>query len=141
MKVEDINAVITGGSSGLGKATAELIIKNSGKVTIFDTQEEKANDLVKSLDGSCDFILTDVTNESSVSKNLAIVKKKFGEINLVINCAGIGTPEKILGKESTHSTSTFEKVLNVNLTGTFNVIKCAANEMKNNSSKQMILKD
>ena len=83
MKVEDINAVITGGSSGLGKATAELIIKNSGKVTIFDTQQEKGNTFVKSLDASCDFILTDVTNESSVSKNLAMVKEKFGEINLV----------------------------------------------------------
>ena len=77
MKVEDINAVITGGSSGLGKATAELIIQNSGKVTIFDTQEEKGKYLCKEINGSCDFILTDVTNENSVSKNLCHSK---GEI-------------------------------------------------------------
>tara|TARA_B100001989_G_C24544237_1_gene469639 strand:- start:421 stop:1188 length:768 start_codon:yes stop_codon:yes gene_type:complete len=136
LKVEDINAVITGGSSGLGKATAEIIIKNSGKVTIFDTQIEKGKDLVNSVDGQCNFLLTDVTDEESISKNLELVKKKFGEINLVINCAGIGVPEKILGKEKVHSTSTFEKVLSVNLTGTFNVIKCAADVMKDNVPKQ-----
>ncbi len=136
MKVEEINAVITGGSSGLGKATAEIIIKNSGKVTIFDTQEEQGNAFASSVDGQCYFLLSDVTDEASISKNLSLVKKKFGEINLVVNCAGIGVPEKVLGKEKVHSTSTFEKVLSVNLTGTFNVIKCAANEMKDNVPKQ-----
>ena len=130
--VEDINAVITGGSSGLGKATAELILQNSGKVTIFDTQKDKDTDFVKSTNGQCDFLLTDVTEESSVVENFSLVKEKFGEINLVVNCAGIGTPEKILGKEAPHSTSTFEKILSVNLTGTFNVIKCAASIMENN---------
>lgn len=134
MMVEDINAVITGGSSGLGKATAELILQNSGKVTIFDTQKDKDTDFVKSTNGQCDFLLTDVTAESSVVENLSLVKEKFGEINLVVNCAGIGTPEKILGKEAPHSTSTFEKILSVNLTGTFNVIKCAASVMQNNTA-------
>ncbi|MDC3024569.1 SDR family NAD(P)-dependent oxidoreductase, partial [Alphaproteobacteria bacterium] len=114
---------------------AKLIIENLGKVTIFDTQDDKSSDLVKKANGSCQFLLTDVTNENSVKENLKQVKKKFGEINLVVNCAGIGTPEKILGKETVHSTNTFEKVLSVNLTGTFNVTKCAADEMKNNNSK------
>ena len=135
MKIEDINAVITGGSSGLGKATSELITKNSGKVTIFDTENERENAIVNEASGSCNFLLTDVTDETAIANNLAKVKDKLGEINLVVNCAGIGTPEKILGKERVHSTTTFEKVISVNLTGTFNVIKCAANEMK------MILKD
>ena len=72
MKVEDINAVITGGSSGLGKATAEIIIKTNGKVTIFDTQEEKGNDLVNSVDGQSNFLLTDVTDEKSISKKSII---------------------------------------------------------------------
>ena len=136
MKVEDINAVITGGASGLGKATAEIIIKNSGKVTIFDTQEEKGTQFVKDMNGECDYLFTDVTDENSIIKNLDIVKNKLGDINLVVNCAGIGTPEKILGKEGIHSTSTFEKVISVNLTGTFNIIKCAADKMKNNSPNQ-----
>ena len=136
MKLENINAVVTGGSSGLGKATVELIMQNSGKVTIFDTQNSKTDDLIDNANGSCNFLFTDVTDENSVTENLTIVKKKFGDINLVVNCAGIGTPEKILGKETVHSTNTFEKVLSVNLTGTFNVIKSAANQMKNNNSKE-----
>ena len=76
MMVEDINAVITGGSSGLGKATAELILQNSGKVTIFDTQKDKDTDFVKSTNGQCDFLLTDVTEESSVEENFSLVKEK-----------------------------------------------------------------
>ena len=136
MKVEDINAVITGGASGLGKATAEIIIKNSGKVTIFDTEEEKGTQFVEEMNGACDYLFTDVTNEKSIIKNLDIIKNKLGDINLVVNCAGIGTPEKILGKEGMHSTSIFEKVISVNLTGTFNVIKCAADAMKDNSPNQ-----
>ena len=88
MKVEDINAVITGGASGLGKATAEIIIKNSGKVTIFDTQEEKGTQFVKEMNGECDYLFTDVTDENSIIKNLDIVKNKLGDINLVVNCAG-----------------------------------------------------
>ena len=114
MKVEDINAVITGGSSGLGKATAEIIIKNSGKVTIFDTQIEKGKDLVNSVDGQCNFLLTDVTDEESISKNLELVKKKFGEINLVINCAGIASMNLAL----TTPPEVTEKIIKTNLIGT-----------------------
>ncbi|MBF96913.1 MAG: putative oxidoreductase [Alphaproteobacteria bacterium MarineAlpha9_Bin4] len=134
MKIEDINAVITGGSSGLGKATVEIILDNGGKVTILDTQKTKGEEIAASKGKNCSFLYTDVTEEKSIKENLSIIKESFGDINLAVNCAGVGTPEKVIGKEKTHSTINFEKILKVNLTGTFNVIKNVADLMQNNSS-------
>ena len=136
MKIEDINAVITGASSGLGKATADIILRNGGKVTILDTQKNKGQEFADSKGEKCKFLYTDVTDEKSVESSLSSAQENFGFINLAINCAGIGVPEKILGKEKTHSTIIFEKVLKVNLTGTFNVIKYSANQMQNNPSNE-----
>ena len=136
MKIEDINAVITGASSGLGKATAEIILRNGGKVTILDTQKNKGEEFANSKGEKCIFLYTDVTDEKSVEASLSSAQKNFGCINLAINCAGVGVPEKILGKEKTHSTITFENVLKVNLTGTFNVIKYSASQMQNNPSTE-----
>ena len=132
MKAENINAIITGGSSGFGKATVEIILKNGGKATIFDTQKEKGEEFAHSAGDGCEYLFTNVTDEKAIEKNLSIVKDNFGEINLAVNCAGIGTPEKIIGKEKIHSTETFDKVVSVNLIGTFNIIKCAAAIMKDN---------
>ena len=136
MKVEDINAVITGGSSGLGKATAEIILSNGGKATILDTQKDIGEEFARSSGQKCAFLYTDVTDEKSVSESLNLSQKKFGALNLIVNCAGVGVPEKILGKEKIHSTFTFEKVVKVNLTGTFNVIKHSAYLMQKNRSNE-----
>ena len=136
MQIEDINAVITGGSSGLGKATAEIILSNGGKVTILDTQKDIGEEFAKSSGQKCAFLYTDVTDEKSVEESLNLAQKNFGALNLIVNCAGVGVPEKILGKEKTHSTFTFEKVVKVNLTGTFNVIKHSADLMQKNQSNE-----
>ena len=133
MKLENINAIVSGGSSGLGKATVEIILNNGGKVTIFDTQKDKGEAFAKASGDRCNFLLTDVTNEKIVYENLSYVSENVGPINLAVSCAGIGIPEKIIGRKGIHSTVTFEKIINVNLTGTFNMIKSVADKMKNNS--------
>ena len=133
MKLENINAIVSGGSSGLGKATVEIILNNGGNVTIFDTQKDKGEAFAKSSGDRCNFLLTDVTNEKIVYENLSYVSENVGPINLAVSCAGIGIPEKIIGRKGIHSTVTFEKIINVNLTGTFNMIKSVADKMKNNS--------
>ncbi|MEC8099806.1 MAG: 3-hydroxyacyl-CoA dehydrogenase [Pseudomonadota bacterium] len=136
MKIEKVNSLITGACSGLGKATAKIILENGGKVSILDTQENFGKALAQSNSDRCNFFYTDVTDESSVKESISLAKKSFGSFNLVVNCAGVGEPEKIIGKEATHSIATFERVIKVNLTGTFNVIKHGAFSMQNNSPNE-----
>jgi len=132
MKAEKINAVITGGASGLGEATVRKIIDLGGTVTISDFQEPRCINLSDELGKNCAYYITDVTNEESINKALIKSISNFGPINLVVNCAGIGVTNKILSKEELHSTKIFEKVINVNLNGSFNVSKLAFSKMKDN---------
>ena len=132
MKAEKINAVITGGASGLGEATVRKIIDLGGTVTISDFQEDRCINLSNELGKNCVYCITDVTNEESINKALLKSISNFGSINLVVNCAGIGVTNKILSKEELHSTKIFEKVINVNLNGSFNVSKLAFSKMKDN---------
>ena len=132
MKAEKINAVITGGASGLGEATVRKIIDLGGTVTISDFKEERCINLSDELGKNCAYYITDVTNEESINKALLKSISNFGPINLVVNCAGIGVTNKVLSKEELHSTKIFEKVINVNLNGSFNVSKLAFSKMKDN---------
>lgn len=132
MKLENINAIVSGGSSGLGKATAEIILDNGGRVTVLDTQKQKGEEFAKSKGDKCNFLFTDVTEEKTVNDNISYVVENFGNINLAVSCAGIGIPEKIIGRKNIHSTITFEKIININLIGTFNLIKHVADKMKDN---------
>ncbi len=127
-----ISALITGGASGLGEATVREIIKNGGNVSIMDSQEEKAKVLINELGDSCSFFKTDVTNEESVNKAIKASIDKQKHINLLVNCAGIGIASKVIGKEKLHDTNIFQKVINVNLIGSFNVLKLAAEKMIEN---------
>ena len=132
MKAEKINAVITGGASGLGEATVRKIIDLGGTVTVSDFQEERCISLSDELGKNCLYSMTDVTNEESINKALLKSISNFGPINLVVNCAGIGITNKVLSKDELHSTKIFEKVINVNLNGSFNVSKLAFSKMKDN---------
>src|SRR5210317_1564832 len=127
MEFNNSNAVITGGASGLGGATADLIIKNGGHVTIIDIQNELGINKAEELGPNCNYINIDITDENLVSDNFSDIVNKTGPINLVVNCAGIGSPSKVLNKEGSCPLSLFSKIINVNLIGTFNTLKAAAN--------------
>ena len=93
--MKKINAIVTGGASGLGEATVREITKNGGNATIFDFQEERGSILSKELGDNCIFLKTDVTNEESIINSLSSTLSKFKFINLLVNCAGIGIANKL----------------------------------------------
>ena len=130
---ENLNAVITGGASGLGAATAEIVIEHGGKATILDIQEDIGNKTAHSLGDNCKFIKLDITDEDSVEKCYKNISEENGQISLSINCAGIGLPNKVLTKEGPSSLTDYSKIISINLIGTFNCIKAAANVMQNNN--------
>jgi len=132
MNYQNCNAVITGGASGLGGATAENIIKYGGKVTIIDIQNDLGKKKSDELGNNCDFVKIDITDEQLVEKSFQEIKNNSGEINLLVNCAGIGSPSKVLNKDGTCPLNLFSKIINVNLIGTFNTLKAGANLMQNN---------
>ena len=144
MNYNNCNAVITGGASGLGGATADNIIEHGGKVTIIDIQEELGMKKAEKLGSNCQYLNVDITNEDVVSESFKTILKNTGSINLTVNCAGIGSPSKVLNKEGTCPLNLFSKIINVNLIGTFNTLKAAANIMQannieNNSSRGVII--
>ncbi|MEJ9231693.1 3-hydroxyacyl-CoA dehydrogenase [Peribacillus butanolivorans] len=136
MDIQETIAVVTGGASGLGAATVRNIIKKGGKAVIFDLSEENGVKMVEELGDSVIFIKTDVTSEGSVLEALEQGIEKFGSINTIVNCAGIAIAEKVIGRKGTHELKAFSKVVTVNLIGTFNVIRLAAEKMVNNQANE-----
>ncbi|MET3322065.1 UNVERIFIED_ORG: NAD(P)-dependent dehydrogenase (short-subunit alcohol dehydrogenase family) [Peribacillus simplex] len=136
MDIQETIAVVTGGASGLGAATVRNIIKKGGKAVIFDLSEENGVKMVEELGDSVIFIKTDVTSEESVLEALEQGIEKFGSINTIVNCAGIAIAEKVIGRKGTHELKAFSKVVTVNLIGTFNVIRLAAEKMVNNQANE-----
>ncbi|MBM4761843.1 3-hydroxyacyl-CoA dehydrogenase [Bacillus sp. B15-48] len=133
MKMNDVIAVVTGGGSGLGEATVTRIVENGGKAVIIDLSEERGAIVVEKL-GSDNVLFTkaDVSNEAEVSAALSQAIEKFGQINTVVNCAGIGPAKKILGRDGVIELAEFNKIIQINLIGTFNVTRLAAEKMVNN---------
>ncbi|MDN3449065.1 SDR family NAD(P)-dependent oxidoreductase [Planococcus sp. APC 3906] len=134
MKFSDVKAVVTGGASGLGEATVRRIAAGGGKAAIFDLNKERALALVVELgEETAAYFETNVADAAQVEKNFAEAVGRFGSINAVVNCAGIGTPGKVVSKGAPIDLSQFEKVIQVNLVGTFNVIRVAAAAMQQNT--------
>jgi NAD(P)-dependent dehydrogenase (short-subunit alcohol dehydrogenase family) len=123
-------AVITGGASGLGKAVAERVIAAGGKAAILDLQEAAGQAAAKEIGAS--FLKCDVTMETQVVAAIDAARQALGGINLLVNCAGIAGSGKLLGKEGPMSGDFFEKVVRVNLIGTFLCDKTAAAIMQTN---------
>lgn len=132
MNIKKSIAVVTGGASGLGEATVRNIIDGGGKASILDLDENRGNDLVNELGQSAAYFKTDVTDESSVMAAIDGTVDLFGGINVAVNCAGIGVPMKVLGKYGPIPITEFNNVIQVNLIGTMNVIRLAAEKMANN---------
>jgi NAD(P)-dependent dehydrogenase (short-subunit alcohol dehydrogenase family) len=132
MDIHEVRAVITGGASGLGFACAQAIVAAGGKVVLLDVQDEKGQAAAASL--ACHYLKTDVSDEAGVSANLAQAKQLMGGFNTAISCAGILGAGRVLGKHGPMPLSQFETTVRVNLIGSFNIAKAAANLMQNNSA-------
>ncbi len=131
----DINgkvAIVTGGASGLGLATVENFISLGAKVAVFDLNEAGGAEVEAKYKGKAIFLKTNVAEEESVATALKTVKETFGNPHIVVNCAGIGNAIKTLGKRGVFPYDQFQKVVAVNLSGTFNVIRLAAEYMAEN---------
>ena len=132
MELANKGVLVSGGASGLGAACARLLSQCGAKVVIADMNSETGNALAKELGDSTLFVQTNVVEEGSVQAAIEAAVNSFGGLHVAINCAGIGTAERVVGKNGPASLATFTKVIQVNLIGTFNVIRLAAAVMTAN---------
>lgn len=136
MEIKGTVAVVTGGASGLGEATVRELVARGGKAAILDLTEDRGRAIAKELGDGVQFFKTDVTNEKSVQDVVSGTVDAFGAIHVAVNCAGVGTPAKILGKEGPMDMAHFSKVVQINLMGTVNVIRLAAAQMVKNQGNE-----
>jgi 3-hydroxyacyl-CoA dehydrogenase / 3-hydroxy-2-methylbutyryl-CoA dehydrogenase len=132
MNVKDCVAVVTGGASGLGEETARNLINNGAKVAILDFAEERGEQVAKELGSNALFIKADVTTEEDVEKAMEKIVKQFGTIHIVVNCAGVVDPGKVFSRGKPLPLANFNRVISINLVGTFNVVRLAVPYMINN---------
>jgi NAD(P)-dependent dehydrogenase (short-subunit alcohol dehydrogenase family) len=136
MELANKGVLVSGGASGLGAACARLLSQCGAKVVIADMNSETGNALAKELGDSALFVQTNVVDEESVQGAVKAAVNSFGGLHVTINCAGIGVAERVVGKNGPASLASFTKVIQVNLIGTFNVIRLAAAVMAENSPNE-----
>ena len=133
MDLKEVVALVTGGASGLGEASIMELVKKGGRAVIVDIDAEKGEKLAATIGANAIFIKTDVSSEADVRQAIQKAIETFGKINVVINCAGVVNPGKLLGRKGPLSLEAFNKVLQINLVGTLNVIRLAVEQMINNT--------
>jgi len=127
MQIENHVFLITGGGSGLGAATARVLAARGGKVVLADINAEAGEALAAELGGV--FVRTDVTSEADGIAAVAKAVETFGRIDGLVNCAGVAPGEKVVGREGPHRLESFVRAVNINLVGTFNMLRLAADAM------------
>jgi hypothetical protein len=132
MRVQDAIAFVTGGASGLGEATVRNVLEGGGPAVIVDRPNSKGAELATALGDRATFAPADVTSEAEVQRAIDAGAARFGTINVVVNCAGIGTANRTVTKTGPFPLELFELTIKVNLIGTFNVIRLAAAQMSTN---------
>lgn len=137
MDLSNKGVLVSGGASGLGGACVRLLSSAGAHVLIADLNAELGQALAEELGGNVRFLKTNVTDEESVQAAVSEAVNAFGGLHVAINCAGIGLAERTLGKENApHSLAGFTKVIQINLIGTFNMIRLAATAMANNAPNE-----
>jgi NAD(P)-dependent dehydrogenase (short-subunit alcohol dehydrogenase family) len=129
MDISKSTFIVTGGGSGLGAAAVEMILASGGNAVIADVNGTVGEALALNLGKRTRFIETDVAREEHAKAAVELALKVFGGLHGLVNCAGIGLGEKTVGKEGPHGLASFTRVINVNLIGTFNMIRLAADAM------------
>ena len=136
MQIQGNTFLVTGGSSGLGAGTVRLLAGMGANVVAMDINEEGGNALAAELGDNVIFVKTDVTSEEDAQNAVNAAMEKFGAIHGCINCAGIAIGERVLGRENPHRLSSFSKVIGINLIGSFNVARLAAEAMNKNEPNE-----
>ncbi|MFO8101090.1 MAG: 3-hydroxyacyl-CoA dehydrogenase [Dehalococcoidia bacterium] len=136
MKIEGKTALITGGASGLGAATARRLHGMGANVMIADMNQPNGEALCSELGAGSAFAMVDVTSTDTVLSAVKLTVEKFEAIHILVNCAGTGWVQKIVGKEGPHDLDVFIKIINLNLVGTFDAMRLAAFEMQNNEPNE-----
>lgn len=126
MQIEGLTALVTGGASGLGRGTVEALIERGANALICDLPKSPGEEVAKELGDRVGYVATDVTDADQVQAAVETAVERFGGLHVVVNCAGIGWAQRTVTRDGPHDLRVFELVLRVNLIGTFNVIRIAA---------------
>ncbi len=133
MELRSVMAVVTGGASGLGRATAARIVAAGGRAALLDLPSSSGADAAKVLGTGAVFVAADVTGGDQVAAALETARERMGGLNVLVNCAGIGTAARTVGRSGPARLEDFARIINVNLIGTFNCIRLAAAAMAKNA--------
>jgi len=137
MKLASAVAVVTGGASGLGEATVRTIVEGGGRAAILDRPQSNGSALASELGAErAIFVPADVTQASEVEQAVARAVETFGTLNVAVNCAGVGIARRTISKDGPMALELFTKVIEINLIGTFNVIRLAAAAMAKNAPNE-----
>ncbi|HUO73575.1 MAG TPA: SDR family NAD(P)-dependent oxidoreductase [Solirubrobacteraceae bacterium] len=136
MQITGSSAIVAGGASGLGEATARALHRSGATVTIADLNEQRGQALVAELGNRASFIRTDVTDADTVQAAVDHAAAQAGGLRISVCCAGIGWGERVAGKRGAHAVEPFETVIRVNLIGTFNVLRLAADAMRHHDPRE-----
>lgn len=132
MLLRDRTVLVTGGASGLGGATVDMIVAAGGRAVILDLDAGRGADRAASHGDRVRFVRTDVTSEADVAAAIALARQAFGELHGLVNAAGIPMAARVLGREGPHALDAFARVIQVNLVGTFNATRLVAAAMADN---------
>ena len=133
MQMSDSVFIVTGGASGLGAATARTLVRGGGKVILADVNDAQGQALAVELGASARFVRTDVTDEASAKAAVAAAQSGFGGLHGLVNFAGIAPAERVVGREGPHALASFVRTININLIGSFNLTRLAAEVMSRNT--------
>lgn len=134
MDISGKTALVTGGASGLGRATVERFAGAGANVVIIDLNDTLGEQLAADLGDCARYVRADVTQEADVAAAIDVAKSDFGGLHVAVNCAGVGTPSKVIDRDGNRMPlASFQKIININLIGTFNVAAQAAEAMQHNT--------
>lgn len=129
MKIEKGVFLVTGGGSGLGAATARMFVEGGGRVVLADVNRDAGEAMAAELGQAAVFVLTDVADETSAKAAIDLAVSRFGGLHGLVNCAGVAPAEKVLGREAPHRLESFTRTVGINLVGSFNMMRLAADVM------------
>lgn len=136
MDIQNKVFVVTGGASGLGAETSRYLVEQGAQVVLVDMNLELGQSLAQELGEQAQFQQLDVTDETAASEFFKTLEQTHGQLNGLVNCAGIAPSAKVLGRDGLHDLAMFQRVLNINVTGTFNMLRYAAELISKYELKQ-----